>query len=296
MVNVFKLLTKVFMMCGVLFIFCGCEDKELKEKYLHGLQLIENKEWERATNTFKELGDYEDSKDMLKKIVYLENVDKVESGLKYPSLYQTDLDEGLDALLDIKDYGDTKLKLDVYLQTIKDAINVERNVENSAQKDYSVTTFKYVDILSNFAYDEVYKTDAKKYLCEVATQAFNEGFATYTFTSTIKYHCEDKSFLENSKYYKMVDKSWSGEKDHSSYSSYSYFIQFLTSDVMTYDETYISIYGMVPIKYSYWYKIYNNAIYVKTNKNDEYEKKFTISRLDESTLKFSEYSYTLSPM
>ena len=41
----------------------GCENKELKEKYDHGVKLIENKEWERATTIFKDLGDYKDSKD-----------------------------------------------------------------------------------------------------------------------------------------------------------------------------------------------------------------------------------------
>ena len=33
----------------------GCENKELKEKYDHGVKLIENKEWERATTVFKDL-------------------------------------------------------------------------------------------------------------------------------------------------------------------------------------------------------------------------------------------------
>ena len=43
----------------------GCENKELKENYDHGVKLIENKEWERATTVFKDLGDYKDSKDKL---------------------------------------------------------------------------------------------------------------------------------------------------------------------------------------------------------------------------------------
>ena len=42
------------------FFLVGCEKND---NYKHGLELIEKKEWERATTIFTELGDYKDSKD-----------------------------------------------------------------------------------------------------------------------------------------------------------------------------------------------------------------------------------------
>ena len=94
----------------------------------------------------------------------------------------------------------------------------------------------------------------------------------------------------------MTNHSWSGTRDVNRYSSYAYFVQFLTTNVMTYEETYISIYGTVPIQDSYWYKIIDDAIYVKKNRKEKYEKKFFITTLNDTTLKFKGYNYTLNVM
>ncbi len=272
------------------------EEKKNSDTYNHGLSLIEKKEWERATTLFTGLGDYKDSKEKIKEIIFLENTEKIEKGIKYPVLYDSDLKSGISNLMSNRDYGKTKEKLDSYLNQIKEVIDKEKKVPNSAQKDYSSDVISYLNVLSTYRYDKEYESDVKPYLCEFATQAFKEGFVIYPITSTISSNCDDSSFMKNNKYYKLVDNAWMAEKSSGRYASYNYFFQFLTNGIMNYEETYISIYGMVPLKNSYWYKIFNNAIYTKSSKSESYKKKFTIEKLTDTTVKFSGKNYTFKKM
>lgn len=274
----------------------GCENKELKEKYDHGVKLIENKEWERATTVFKDLGDYKDSKDKLNEIIFLSSTETIDEHIDYPGLYGDDIKKGIKNLLSILKYKNTKSKVDEYYNKIIGKLDDEKNVPNSEQKDYSGNFYEYLEILEEYAYNDNYKSQAKPKVCDYSIVAFNEGFINYTFSSNIEFHCEDSSFVTNNKYYKMTNHSWSGTRDVNRYSSYDYFVQFLTTNVMTYEETYISIYGTVPIQDSYWYKIIDDAIYVKKNRKEKYEKKFVITTLNDTTLKFKGYNYTLNVM
>ena len=85
----------------------GCENKELKEKYDHGVKLIENKEWERATTVFKDLGDYKDSKDKLNEIIFLSSTETIDEHIDYPGLYGDDIKKGIKNLLSILKYKNT---------------------------------------------------------------------------------------------------------------------------------------------------------------------------------------------
>ena len=150
------------------------------------------------------------------------------------------------------------------------------------------------DIIKAIDIDDEFEKESNAFICKFATHAFNEGFVAYSYTSNIKFYCEDTSELtsgKNVKYYTLTSNDWSLSKSEKA--------GFLT----TYDITSLDFSvdnRMEYTKYSYvfsnhnWdttryiFKIYNNAIYVKKNKEDDYVKKFTIVSIKEDELRLKE--------
>ena len=84
------------------------DDDENKEDYEKALELLENKEYDKALKLFKELGDYEDSEDQVKKLEqwakdYAAAVKLIEDGKP---------DEALEAFKKLGDYADAKEQTD----------------------------------------------------------------------------------------------------------------------------------------------------------------------------------------
>lgn len=260
------------------FFLVGCEKND---NYKHGLELIEKKEWERATTIFTELGDYKDSKDKLKEIIYLSNFECINDigTCGYEKSY-----ESARNLLSIKDYKDTKNKINSFVETLKTDVKKDIDIPNSVKKDYNDYYWASINLLEIFSSEKEYSDDLKPKLCEYGKQMFNEGFVYSSVVSIISKNCDNYDDIKNNKYYVLNYSYWNGEKAKGELMTYMYSISFI-NDAMNFRETAVSLYATEIEKSDYSYKVYKNAVYSKLYSLNDYSKKFDIVSISDKEMK-----------
>ena len=276
------------------FLLVGCEKND---NYKHGLELIEKKEWERATTIFTELGDYKDSKDKLKEIIYISNFDCLND------LDSCEIDrvkESIKKLLEIKEYKDTNTKINSYVDSLINDVNKEIDVKDSLQKGYSDSFWTKYDLLNTFLEDKQLNERIKPKLCSYGKQMYKEGFINGTVVNSISASCENYDEIKNDKYYNLLFHTWKAEIDEGLTSNIYYFkFSLYGSDSIEIKIDQITLYGVNTIKNSsFKYKIVDNKLYsvYKSIVNDsiKVEKEFDIVSVSDKVLKIKYDKKTLT--
>lgn len=274
---------KNFLKCFlVVFIsallLCGCEKSD---NYKHGLELIEKKEWERATNIFTELGDYKDSKDKIKEIIYLSNFECLNDigNCGYDNSY-----ESARKVLNIIDYKDTKAKINSIIETLNNDVKKGIDTPNSVQKDYNDYYWATINLLQIFSSKKDYSDDLKPKLCEYGKQMFKEGFVYSSVVNIISKNCDNYDDIKNNKYYILSNSYWSGEKAKGEWMTYMYYINF-GNDAMHFDNLAVSLTVIEIENRDYYYKVYKDAVYSKLYALNSYSKKFDIVSISDKKMK-----------